>query len=118
VFAFNICIVSHLFAIKMCPGNRAIETVDWLNKQLTALWEVSDRCVAKHGRRVKHSQPEIAISSCLAQLCVGGSRSNSSIDDAAFFCEFDAPTIEFICNHDVLLRLHIKSGQYKLPGMK
>jgi hypothetical protein len=97
----------------MCPENRPAATIIWLNQQLQALWKASDDCVTKHGRKVKPSQHEIAHATCLAQLCVGGSRFKPSIEDASFFCEFAAPKIDFICNHDVLLLLNIKSGHFK-----
>ena len=94
----------------MCLGNRASDTTRWINQQLFTLWQLSVDCVKSHecDRRIKYAQAGFAQSTCLAQICVGRH------GDLSFFCEFEAPEIEFICNHDVLVKFQVKGGDIKI----
>lgn len=101
--------------VKMCSGNKAAAATYWVNQQLATLWKLSVDCADKHGYGIKPSKPEVALGSCLAQLCVGKHRSKPCKDssDLLFFSRFESPCIQFICNHSVLLFFKIKSGYFR-----
>ncbi|KAF8578110.1 hypothetical protein K439DRAFT_1663900 [Ramaria rubella] len=99
----------------MCLGNRASDSADYINNQLDFLWRLSAKCVEKHGRGVKATKTEVEYGSCLAQICLGQQDIKPVEDGLDFFATFGAaPELKFICNHEVVLLLHLKSGHYKL----
>ncbi|KAF8519038.1 hypothetical protein BU17DRAFT_66195 [Hysterangium stoloniferum] len=102
----------------MCIGNRAASSAYYINKQIEILWELSNECVKKHGYGIRPSRTEIEYGSCLSQVCIGKHKQvQPSHKDLSFFASFGAaPQIKFICNHEVVLILHINTGHYKPEG--
>jgi hypothetical protein len=102
----------------MCVGNKAPQATFWINKQVQALWELAQKCVDKHSPGIKPGTTEILLSTALAQLCVGShpSLSNAASTDLDFHTTFDAPELDFVCNHEVVVTFKLKSGHFKVAG--
>ncbi|KAL4248925.1 hypothetical protein ABKN59_007566 [Abortiporus biennis] len=104
----------------MCFGeNSAPHATHYLNAQLTALWENATECVAHHGNGLKPSDSQ-KYSFSLAEFFYGKhrGRGHASKADMMFHAYFGRPQLEFICNHDALLRLHLKEGHYNTEFAK
>ena len=66
-------------------------------------------------------KPCAGYTHALGQFFFGKYRSKSINDprtDTMFFAAFDTPRLDFICNHDAILRIRIKEGHYHLDHTK
>jgi hypothetical protein len=62
---------------------------------------------------------EVEYGTCLFEFYGPGKHSDlPSKEDLSFFATFDAPRIEFVCNHEVFLHLKMKEGHYCLDTAK
>ncbi|KAI5120808.1 hypothetical protein M0805_003206 [Coniferiporia weirii] len=104
----------------MCLGNRAENSVQFINSQLGALYENAIHCTSKHGTGLKPTLSEVEYSTCLYEFYGPGrhSRHQPSSRDLAFFARFGRPRLEFVCNHEVVLFLDIKNGHFNLDTTK
>ncbi|KZT65461.1 hypothetical protein DAEQUDRAFT_676750 [Daedalea quercina L-15889] len=92
----------------MCIGeNCARQAVRYVNAQLSAHYENAVDCVNNHNQYQKPTQKS-SYSHALAGFTY------SSKKQTLFRATFDKPRLEFICNHDAILRLKIKSATYRL----
>ncbi|OSX64959.1 hypothetical protein POSPLADRAFT_1044390 [Postia placenta MAD-698-R-SB12] len=100
----------------MCVGeNCAPQAVHYMNAQLTALYENALSCVKEHD--VAHKHPEqTKYSHALAEYSYIDPDSRGL--HTMFKATFDKPSVEFICNHDAVLRLKIHKGFYRLDYTK
>lgn len=125
----------------MCVGeNNAVQAVNYLNAQLTALHQNATECLTHHANAQKSEDhystlfnPYISNASltgltrcsgythALAQFYFGKYRSKNVVNpktDAMFFASFGVPRLDFICNHDAILRIKINEGHYHLDHTK
>ncbi|KAE9405632.1 hypothetical protein BT96DRAFT_312831 [Gymnopus androsaceus JB14] len=91
----------------MCHGNLAQASANFVNAQLSALWENSKACndkephkkdskdiVTKHGTALREFYDESGA--------------------ASLHAIFQTPHLEFLCNHELVLFLKVENGQYKV----
>ena len=103
----------------MCLGNRARAASDYVNGQLRALYENALYCVRHHGTGSKPTVATIEYATCLAEFYGPGKHhQNRCTTDLAFFAKFGKPRVEFICNHELILKLNIIEGHYNLENQK
>ncbi|KZT05942.1 uncharacterized protein LAESUDRAFT_206407 [Laetiporus sulphureus 93-53] len=99
----------------MCFGeNCAPQAARYVNSQLIALHENAVECLRTH-EQVHRTDDHLRYSHALADFVYGRARAkvaNSSDYDSMFHASFDAPQVEFLCNHDVVMRIMIKEGHY------
>ncbi|EKM54028.1 uncharacterized protein PHACADRAFT_257609 [Phanerochaete carnosa HHB-10118-sp] len=98
----------------MCHGeNNAPHATSYLNAQLQALWKISSECVEHHGTYLK---PDLnyRYSFALAEYYYGKHRSGAqaAVDDMWFHAKFQAPTLDFLCNHEALVQINIDEGHF------
>lgn len=98
----------------MCLENNAEHSVEYFNAQLESLWNISAKC-AKHYENVSDLEEHEKYTFALAQYSAGKGQIKNK---RAFSAKFAAPTLEFICNHDVILSLTITEGYLDLPQGK
>ena len=98
----------------MCLGNRAENSAFYLNTQFKGLWENAQRCALAHGGKFRPLKSEVEFGICLYEFFGPGkqTRLNASKPELAFYAKFGVPSIEFVCNHEVILYLDIKEGHY------
>ncbi|KZT32899.1 hypothetical protein SISSUDRAFT_469671 [Sistotremastrum suecicum HHB10207 ss-3] len=97
----------------MCLDNRASGAVHYINKQYEAQWQNASDCVVKHHQVLKPTQYLIETGTCLAEFYYGKHQPrNPHKDDLAFFASFAAPTVRFICNHELILHINLKDGHF------
>ena len=118
----------------MCSDeNGAPHAVRYLNSQLTVLHQNAQKCLAEHPQAIteENSKAQILPSSIVtysgfisdlpehfyalagfAVLRPGVTSQVPSETNALFHARFKAPTLEFICDHDVLLHLTIEEGYF------
>ncbi|KAF7429005.1 hypothetical protein PC9H_008243 [Pleurotus ostreatus] len=103
----------------MCLNdNSATLSARYLSAQLSAMWQNAVECV-----ETEHESAIIDLRSeeydkhkykrGLAQWHYGGRRvpkGGISKDSLFFYGSFDEPRLEFVCNHEVVLYLRLKSG--------
>ncbi|KAJ7246223.1 hypothetical protein C8J57DRAFT_1678479 [Mycena rebaudengoi] len=101
----------------MCnDGNSAPQSIRYLNAQLAALWENADDCAKQEGKSPNFKSEHWEkgkYTRALAQYHYLGKKSTSKITgvkDLLFSASFGKPTLEVICNHEVVLHLAIKDG--------
>ncbi|KAJ7263473.1 hypothetical protein C8J57DRAFT_1629561 [Mycena rebaudengoi] len=101
----------------MCnDGNSAPQSIRYLNAQLAALWENADDCAKQAGNNPNFKSEHWEkgkYTRALAQYHYLGKKSTSKITgvkDLLFSASFGKPTLEVICNHEVVLHLTIKDG--------
>ncbi|EKM50129.1 uncharacterized protein PHACADRAFT_153519 [Phanerochaete carnosa HHB-10118-sp] len=103
----------------MCVGeNNAPQAQHYLNAQLGALYENAVGCVERHGKGL---QPDAdhKYSFAPAEFYYGKHRrGQASKADMMFYTSFGKPKLEFICNHDVIIRLTLKEGHYNTEFSK
>ncbi|KAI0641469.1 hypothetical protein C8Q79DRAFT_1014399 [Trametes meyenii] len=88
----------------MCVGeNLAPFAAYYLNAQLAALYENSERCVAEHPDAQSEGNHRF---SALAKFVTGDVAGQSY---SVFTAIFDKPEVKFICNHNAILKLKIRS---------
>jgi len=95
--------------------NSAPHAVHYVNGQLQSLWENATQCAAHQGGNFPAADGH-RFSFALAQFYYGKLRSKGipSKDDFSFFIDLAQPTLEFACNHDVILHLRVNQGHYRL----
>ena len=98
----------------MCFGNRAENSAHYINSQLRALWENAKRCTEHYGTNLKPVHNEIEYGTCLYEFYGPGrhSRVKPVKSDLPIYVRFDTPRIEFVCNHEIVLYLHLAEGHY------
>ncbi|KAF7354146.1 hypothetical protein MVEN_01102100 [Mycena venus] len=101
----------------MCnDGNSAPQSIRYLNAQLAALWENADDCAKQAGKNPNFKSEHWEkgkYTRALAQYHYLGKKTGSKITgekDLLFSASFDKPTLEVICNHEVVLHLTIRDG--------
>ncbi|KZT11520.1 uncharacterized protein LAESUDRAFT_274940 [Laetiporus sulphureus 93-53] len=96
----------------MCVGeNCAPQAVHYMNAQLTSLYENAVECIKHHNYANKPAE-EYKYSHALAEYAFVDP--NTKGRQTLFQANFDKPLLEFICNHDAILRLKISKGYYRL----
>ncbi|OCH90224.1 hypothetical protein OBBRIDRAFT_731201 [Obba rivulosa] len=97
----------------MCVGeNNAPQAAHYINSQLSALYENAISCIKEHYNSQRHGE-QYRYSYALAQFDYGKFRGKFiEHDEMMFHAKFDKPQLDFICNHDVILRLKITEGHY------
>ncbi|KZT64494.1 hypothetical protein DAEQUDRAFT_678489 [Daedalea quercina L-15889] len=99
----------------MCVGeNCAPQAVHYMNAQLAALYENAVDCIKHHDRTNKPAE-QFKYSHALAEFTYSLPYSRNQ---TMFHATFDKPHLEFICNHDAILRLKINKGYYRLDYSK
>ncbi|TFY68932.1 hypothetical protein EVJ58_g722 [Rhodofomes roseus] len=99
----------------MCVGeNCAPQAVHYMNAQLTALYENAVDCIKSHEWKDKPAE-QFKYSHGLAEYSYVPPYSRNQ---TMFHATFGKPHLEFICNHDAILRLKIKKGYYRLDYSK
>ncbi|KAJ7210092.1 hypothetical protein GGX14DRAFT_451427 [Mycena pura] len=101
----------------MCnDGNSALQSIRYLNAQLAALWENADDCAKQAGKdpnfKSEHWEKG-KYTRALAQYHYLGKKSASKVTgakDLLFCASFGKPTLEVICNHELILHLTVKDG--------
>ncbi|KAJ7738254.1 hypothetical protein DFH07DRAFT_1064579 [Mycena maculata] len=101
----------------MCnDGNSAPQSIRYLNAQLAALWENADDCAKQAGKNPNFKSElweKGKYTRALAQYHYLGKKSASKITDVKdlpFSASFGKPTLEIICNHEVVLHLIVTAG--------
>lgn len=120
----------------MCVGeNCAPQAVHYMNAQLAALYENAADCIKHHDWSTKPAE-QFSTYLLTTQLkrpadltdCRMSEYSHAlaeftftnpySRNQTMFHATFGKPEIEFICNHDAILRLKIRKGYYRLDYSK
>lgn len=104
----------------MCLGeNSAHHAVHYVNAQLGALWDNATQCVHKVGKDLKPLE-RVRYDFALAEFHAGSRHRSKtgSKDETMFSAVFNKPRLDFICNHEAVLYLHIKSGHVNLDFAK
>ena len=119
----------------MCPNdNNADHATLYFNAQLGALWENAVLCRQHLGSHGQGDSPEYRMlrlreraslsltfpifalagyALSLAEYGYGRQRQRpGSTQDFMFHAIFGKPSLQFLCNHEVLLRLVIEEGHY------
>ena len=96
----------------MCLGNRAEASAAYINAQLSALWTNAEHCTEKHGTGLRPTVSAVEYGTCLYEHYGAGkhARYNPSKNDLSFYARFNAPRLQFVCNHEVVLHLTVKDG--------
>lgn len=101
----------------MCLGNRAESSVCFINAQLRAHYENAKRCSEKQDLSKKPPSSVVEFGTCLFEYYDRGRRAvakRSAKNDVLFSARFDAPELEFICNHDAILYIRPVKGSYAI----
>ncbi|PCH36213.1 hypothetical protein WOLCODRAFT_28384 [Wolfiporia cocos MD-104 SS10] len=104
----------------MCVGeNCAPQAARYITSQLTALYDNAVECVQTHGNSAR-AEEHFRYSHALADFVYEAFSEVKSQSGylAMFHAIFDRPEIEFICGHDVLLKLKIREGKYHFDYSK
>lgn len=102
----------------MCLGNRAENSAHFINGQLASLWQNAANCVQKHAKNFKPTESAVEFGTSLAQFYGPDRFEVGEKRDTSFFVTFEAPRVEFVCNHEVILFLALKDGYYHLDTSK
>ncbi|KAM5533454.1 hypothetical protein V8D89_012892 [Ganoderma adspersum] len=98
----------------MCSDENSAPHADrYLNAQLAILHENAQKCLEEH---VQARTEENKHSYALAEFTVH-KPSHGSVD-TAFHATFDKPTLEFICDHDVIIYLNLKKSHVILDSLR
>lgn len=94
---------------KMCVENRADSSARYINAQLKALWENAKICAEDLVKGGRPTTTETEHGRCLYEFY--GPATSKHLkpleDDLAFYARFDPPSLEFVCNHEVILYLYL-----------
>lgn len=102
----------------MClDGNNAPHSAHYINAQLTALYENSEECVAHHAHGLK-AHERVRFDFALAEFFYSHRGRVAAVEDMLFAAEFHRPELEFVCNHEVIIRFHIHNGHLNLDYAK
>ncbi|KAF5373377.1 hypothetical protein D9757_009753 [Collybiopsis confluens] len=94
----------------MCRGNLAQASANFINAQLSALWENSKVCNEKDsGKKDIHD----VVTKHGVSLREYRGHTDDETDSASFHGIFQTPHIEFLCNHELVLLLKVEDGHYK-----
>ncbi|KAI0335832.1 hypothetical protein GY45DRAFT_1239802 [Cubamyces sp. BRFM 1775] len=97
----------------MCSDeNGAPHAVRYLNSQLAVLHQNAQKCLAEHPQAVSGENKHFYALAEFAVLRPGVTSQAPSESNTLFHARFKAPTLEFICDHDVLLHLTIEKGYF------
>lgn len=101
----------------MCPGN-AEASANYVNGQLTALYENAIACSDKHEIKIRPEDVKIELGTCLRIFFSPTKQVHppTSVDDFPFFARFKKPRLEFVCNHKVILHLSVEEGHCRPEG--
>jgi hypothetical protein len=103
----------------MClDGNFAPASVRYLNSQLSALWQNAVACASHFGTKASVDLSSSAYiksryTRSLAQWHYAGEqpvRGPIRKEDLLFSGSFGQPKLQFVCNHEVILHLHLLEG--------
>ncbi|EKM54016.1 uncharacterized protein PHACADRAFT_29289 [Phanerochaete carnosa HHB-10118-sp] len=122
--AAKCCIHPSWICLAISRGvNSTQRVVDHINSQLHARWEISSSLLAK--TRETGVEPDSNHGSsyyklALAKYHYGKHRSQSEAteQDMWFHASFMAPTLDFLCNHEVVLHLRIQEGHLNLDHVR
>ncbi|KAF7366819.1 hypothetical protein MSAN_00940200 [Mycena sanguinolenta] len=98
----------------MCLNdNSAPLSVRYINSQLSAMWENAAECVRHGGKQTKvdlrsGEYLKHQYTRSLAEFHFAGfpaPKGEIAVDDLFFYGSFGKPSLEFICNHEAVLRL-------------
>ena len=97
----------------MCLKNRSYNSASYLNAQLTGLWDNAKHC-ANDSDHWTQRTGETELGTCLYQTFDLQHFDHPSIDTAkfSFHAKFGKPSIEFVCNHEIILKLTVTEGHY------
>jgi hypothetical protein len=97
----------------MCVGeNSADHAVKYLNAQLSVLHSNALECVSRHSNGLVPSRPH-QYSFALAEFHLTSGRGPvKTQEDLEFYAAFEAPRLEFVCNHEAVLYLKMKTGHF------
>jgi hypothetical protein len=94
----------------MCKGNMAEASATFINAQLSSLWRNAQLC---HQHIKSNTEPkDRATIQGTALYEFSCPDRTLYVDSSPLHAVFDSPHIQFICNHELLLVLAIKEGQY------
>ncbi|TFY58803.1 hypothetical protein EVJ58_g6189 [Rhodofomes roseus] len=104
----------------MCFGeNCAPQATQYINAQLAVLHANAASCFQEHANAQK-AEEQFRYSHALYDFVYGKvarRRQSKAGYDTEFHATFDKPDLEFICNHDVILRIKIKTGHYYMDSL-
>ena len=89
----------------MCHGNLAEASAHYLNAQLTALWDNAKKCNNQQGPGIKPKEDIVKHAIALREF-----HGPNSTFHAVFQ---EAPRLEFVCDHELVLYIKIENGHYK-----
>lgn len=106
----------------MCfQGNSATLSASYLNSQLSALWKNGFDCAADEAAGHTDPSPDASIKSKYTRALYEYqyipeklSKSNLTRDEVPFYATFSQPELKFICNHEAVLSLSLKSGHLRV----
>lgn len=107
--------------IKMCLGNRALASINFLNQQYQALYGNAKSCTEHYGTGLRPQRSEVEYGTCLYEFYGPGKqagRNPSKNDLSCWFSFAQAPKLEFVCNHEVILYFYTTDGSYILDVTK
>ena len=94
----------------MCPGNLAEASSRYINAQLAALWVNAQKC--NEGKGLGKKPTDVAVEHAIAFREFYGPVTKDG--KSAFHAIFKTgPSLEFVCNHELVLSLFIETGQYE-----
>ncbi|KAJ3554928.1 hypothetical protein NM688_g2854 [Phlebia brevispora] len=106
--------------IIMCVGeNCAPQATHYINAQIGALYDNALGCVERHSKGLKPDEDH-KYSFALAEFYFGRhrGRGQASKSDMLFHASFGKPSVDFICNHDAILRLNLTEGHFNTDYQK
>ena len=101
----------------MSPGN-AEASAESIYAQLVALYKNAVARSDWHQITVKPESDKVEYGTCLRIYFAPNEhiRALTSSEDSPFHAKFAEPHLEFVCNHKVLLHLHIEEGYCRSDG--
>ncbi|KIK66337.1 hypothetical protein GYMLUDRAFT_257702 [Collybiopsis luxurians FD-317 M1] len=91
----------------MCHGNLAQASANFINAQLSALWENSKACNDKEPHKKESKDIVTKHGTALREFY-------DESGSASLHAIFQIPHLEFLCNHELVLFLRVENGQYKV----
>ena len=106
----------------MCLSkNNAFLSEAYLRSQLTGLWRGADHCAEEtQGNYLDMAEPDYEqckAARAFAQYYFFGNCVPSSIQspsDLFFYASFDEPSLQFVCNHNVILTLTLNTASLEV----
>ena len=109
----------------MCrDGNSASQSARYINGQLTTLWENAVECVEDGGEYIDACAEDYEKRTFVrapAQFYFYGKKAPRTVlfpDSLLFEARFGKPELKFVCNHEAVLYINIKSGRLNLEYSK